>query len=51
MKTEMRRIRLNELKKDIADGIEQLEKGDSKQFYSVEELAKHIEAEGRKLIK
>ncbi len=47
---EIRRMRLNELKKEIAIGTEQLERGEAKVFYSGEELADHIDAEGRKLL-
>ena len=45
---EIRRMRLAELKNQIATGTEQLERGDAKVFYSGEELADHSEAEGRK---
>ena len=47
---EIRRLRLAELKKEIGVGTEQLERGEAKVFYSGEELADHIEAEGRKLL-
>ncbi len=47
---EIRRLRLNELKKEIGIGTEQLERGEAKAFYSGEELAGHIETEGRKLL-
>lgn len=47
---EIRRMRLQELKKEIAVGTEQLERGEAKVFHSGEALADHIEAEGRKLL-
>ena len=41
---------LRQLKEEIAIGSDQLERGESKVFYSGEELADHIETEGRKLL-
>ncbi len=41
---------LRQLKEEIAIGSNQLERGESKVFYSGEELADHIESEGRKLL-
>jgi len=47
---DLRRVRLQELKREIASGTDQLERGEFKEFASGEELADHIEAEGRKLL-
>lgn len=47
---EIRRLRLDELRREIQKGAEQLERGEAKTFSSGEELAAHIEAEGKKLL-
>ncbi len=47
---EIRRLRLEELRKEIQKGVDQLERGEAKTFSSGEELAAHIEAEGRKIL-
>lgn len=47
---EIRRLRLEELRREIRKGTESLERGEAKVFHSSEELAAHIEAEGRKLL-
>jgi antitoxin ParD1/3/4 len=47
---EIRRLRLNELKKEIAIGTEQLDCGDYTVYDSGKELAAKIKAEGRKHI-
>ena len=47
---DIRRVRLQELKKEIASGTVQIARGEAKVFASGEELADHIEAEGRKLL-
>lgn len=47
---DIRRMRLQELKKEIAIGTEQLAHGEAKVFASGEDLMDHIEAEGRKLL-
>ena len=48
---QMRRLSLDELTREISVGTEQIAMGDAKVFHSGEELAAHIEAEGRKLVK
>lgn len=47
---EIRRIRLEELRKEIAIGTAQLERGEVTAYASGEELADKIKAEGRKRI-
>ena len=47
---EVRRLRLEELRREIRKGTESLERGETRIFHSGEELATHIEAEGRKLL-
>lgn len=47
---EIRRLRLEELRREIHKGVASLEEGQAKVFHSGEELAAHIEAEGRKLL-
>src|SRR5437868_7858910 len=47
---EIRRLRLEELRREIQKGTESLERGEARVFHSGEELAAHIEAEGRKLL-
>ncbi len=47
---EMRHVRFQELRREIASGIDQLARGEAKVFASSEELAEHIEGEGRKLL-
>ncbi len=47
---EIRRLRLEELRREIQSGTDSLERGDARVFHSGEELAAHIEAEGRKLL-
>ena len=45
---ELRRIRLEELRREIAIGTEQLERGETTVYASGKELAEKIKAEGRK---
>jgi antitoxin ParD1/3/4 len=45
---ELRRIRLQELKRDISIGLEQLENGQGKTYASAAALIKDVKAEGRK---
>ena len=45
---EIRRIRLEELRREIAIGTEQLERGETTVYDSGKELAEKIKAEGRK---
>src|SRR5689334_10740110 len=47
---EIRRLRLEELRREIQKGADSLERGEAREFHSGEELAAHIEAEGRKLL-
>ena len=47
---EIRRLRLGELRREIQKGADSLERGEGKVFHSGEELAAHIEAEGRKIL-
>ena len=47
---ELYRIRLEALKKEIAIGTEQLEKGEVAKYKDVEELAEKIKSEGRRRI-
>ncbi len=47
---EIRRLRLEELRREIERGEASLARGESRVFHSGEELAAHIEAEGRKLL-
>jgi len=47
---EIRRLRLENLRKEIQKGDDSLERGDFLRFSSGEELANHIEAEGRKIL-
>jgi antitoxin ParD1/3/4 len=47
---DIRRVRLNELKRQVQNGVVQIENGDVKVYYSGEELADHIEAEGRRIL-
>lgn len=44
------KVRLRELKREIAIGSDELARGEATSFYSGEELVNHIEAEGRKLL-
>ena len=46
---EICRLRLEELRREIQKGIDSSERGDVLTFSSSEELAKHIEAQGRKI--
>ena len=46
----VRQMRLHELRREIQKGVDSLERGDAKVFHSGEELAAHIEAQGRKLL-
>src|SRR5579872_4063032 len=45
---EIRRIRLEELRKEIATGTQQLERGEANVYASGKELADKVKAEGRK---
>src|SRR5215813_3895711 len=45
---ELRRIRLQELKREISIGLEQLENGQGKTYTSAASLIKDVKAEGRK---
>ena len=47
---EIRRIRLEELRREIQKGTDSLERGEARIFQSGEELAAHIEVEGRKIL-
>lgn len=47
---EVRRMRLEELRREIDKGDASLERGEAREFHTGEELAAHIEAEGRKLL-
>ena len=47
---EIRRLRLEELRREIERGEESLARGELRVFHSGEELAAHIEAEGQKLL-
>ncbi len=47
---EIRRLRLEELHREIGRGEESLTRGESRVFHSGEELAAHIEAAGQKLL-
>ena len=47
---EVSRLRIIELRREIQRGIDSLEGGEARVFYSGEDLAAHIEAEGRKLL-
>ena len=45
---ELRRIRLQELKREISIGLEQLDNGQGKTYPSAAALVKDVKAEGRK---
>lgn len=45
---DLRLLRLEQLKREIAVGIEQLDNGEGKTFESASALANHIKVEGRK---
>ncbi len=45
---EIRRVRLEELKRELAIGIEQIENGQGKTYKSASSLIDHVTTEGRK---
>lgn len=47
---EIRRLRLEELRREIGRGEKSLARGESRVFHSGEELAAHIEVEGPKVL-
>ena len=47
---EIRRIRLEELRREIAKGTEQLERGEATVYTSGKKLAEKVKAEGRKRV-
>ena len=45
---ELRKTRTAELRQEIQQGLDQLERGEFKTFNSAEELIEHVKTEGRK---